>query len=51
MGNNAADTDFYKGKLRAARYFLTWELPSCQHDLDLLESRDDTCLGAQSRWL
>ncbi len=40
-----ADARFYQGKLRAARYFLTWEVPPCLHDLDLLERRDDTCLG------
>ncbi|WP_332765366.1 acyl-CoA dehydrogenase [Pseudomonas koreensis] len=47
---NAADVDFYKGKLQAARYFLTWEVPGCQHELDLLEARDDTCLGMQEAW-
>lgn len=39
---NPADADFYKGKLQAARYFLTWEVPSCQHELNILEARDDT---------
>ena len=47
---NAADVDFYKGKLQAARYFLTWEVPGCQHELDLLEARDDTCLGMRDAW-
>ncbi len=47
---NAADTDFYRGKLQAARYFLTWEVPSCHHDLDILASRDDTCLAMQDSW-
>lgn len=47
---NAADVDFYKGKLQAARYFLTWEVPGCQHELDLLEARDDTCLGMREEW-
>ncbi|WP_286976108.1 acyl-CoA dehydrogenase [Pseudomonas sp.] len=47
---NPADTDFYQGKLQAARYFLTWEVPACQHDLDLLEARDDTCLNMQDNW-
>jgi butyryl-CoA dehydrogenase len=46
-----ADIDFYLGKLRAARYFITWELPPCLHELNLLECRDDTCLSAQSGWL
>jgi alkylation response protein AidB-like acyl-CoA dehydrogenase len=47
---NPADLEFYKGKLQAARYFLTWEVPSCHHDLAILEARDDTCLGMQDAW-
>lgn len=47
---NAADVDFYKGKPQAARYFLTWEVPGCHHELRLLENRDDTCLNMQDKW-
>ena len=47
---NPADSDFYQGKLQAARYFLTWEVPSCHHELALLEARDDTCLTMQDAW-
>jgi butyryl-CoA dehydrogenase len=47
---NPADTDFYQGKLQAARYFLTWEVPSCHHELALLEARDDSCLSMQESW-
>ncbi|QXZ13876.1 acyl-CoA dehydrogenase [Pseudomonas sp. AO-1] len=47
---NAADADFYKGKLQAARYFLTWEVPGCHHELALLEARDDTCLAMKDAW-
>ena len=47
---NPADGAFYQGKLQAARYFLTWEVPSCQHELNLLEARDDTCLNMQDAW-
>lgn len=46
----AADRDFYRGKLQAARYFLTWEVPGCQHELTLLEARDDTCLAMRDEW-
>ncbi|MFJ3120014.1 acyl-CoA dehydrogenase [Pseudomonas protegens] len=46
----AADRDFYLGKLQAARYFLTWEVPGCQLELALLEARDDTCLSMQDAW-
>ncbi|MCQ4325378.1 acyl-CoA dehydrogenase [Stutzerimonas stutzeri] len=47
---NPADADFYRGKLQAARYFLTWEVPGCQHELALLHSRDDTCLAMRDAW-
>ncbi len=47
---NPADVDFYRGKLQAARYFLTWEVPGCNQALTLLEARDDTCLGMQEAW-
>ncbi|MGK9066755.1 acyl-CoA dehydrogenase [Stutzerimonas chloritidismutans] len=47
---NAADEDFYRGKLQAARYFLTWEVPGCHHELALLAERDDTCLAMQASW-
>jgi butyryl-CoA dehydrogenase len=47
---NAADVDFYRGKLQAARYFLTWEVPGCHHELAILEARDDTCLGMRDEW-
>ncbi|WP_439886511.1 acyl-CoA dehydrogenase [Pseudomonas sp. MBLB4123] len=49
-GGNGSDADFYRGKLRAARYFLTWEVPACHHELALLEARDDCCLGMRDTW-
>ncbi|MFQ6575419.1 acyl-CoA dehydrogenase [Pseudomonas sp. UM16] len=45
-----ADYDFYQGKLQAARYFLTWEVPGCHNELALLEARDDTCLSMRDEW-
>lgn len=47
---NPSDTEFYKGKLQAARFFLTWEVPGVHHALAILEARDDTCLGMQADW-
>ena len=47
---NDADRDFYQGKLQAARYFLNWEVPSCHHDLNVLENRDLTCFDMQDAW-
>ncbi|MDD0977270.1 acyl-CoA dehydrogenase [Pseudomonas fontis] len=49
-GGNPADADFYRGKLQAARFFLTWEVPGCHNDLALLEARDDTCLSMHDEW-
>ena len=48
--HHAEEQAFYRGKLQAARYFLTWEVPSCRHDLAILEARDDTCLNMQNTW-
>ncbi|MDR6714221.1 butyryl-CoA dehydrogenase [Pseudomonas hunanensis] len=50
LNGNPADREFYLGKLQAARYFLTWEVPPCHNDLALLEARDDTCLSMQEGW-
>ncbi|MDH0746524.1 acyl-CoA dehydrogenase [Pseudomonas sp. GD03842] len=44
------DVAFYKGKLQAARYFLTWEIPACHHELAILQARDDLCLSMQDQW-
>ena len=42
---NAADADFYQGKLHAARFFYRWELPKTRQWAELLESADDTTLS------
>lgn len=47
---NAADEAFYRGKLQAARYFLTWEIPACHHELNVLNARDQTCMEMQDSW-
>ena len=47
---NAADADFYHGKLQAARWFLSCEVPGCEHELRLLETRNTTCLDMQEGW-
>nr|WP_256959032.1 MULTISPECIES: acyl-CoA dehydrogenase [Pseudomonas] len=47
---DAGERDFYLGKLQAARYFLTWEVPGCHNELALLEARDNTCLAMQDEW-
>jgi butyryl-CoA dehydrogenase len=47
---NEADSDFYRGKLQACRYFFLWELPKVGPMLDLLESIDTTALDMQEAW-
>ncbi|MEJ6655899.1 MAG: acyl-CoA dehydrogenase [Pseudomonas sp.] len=47
---NTTDEAFYRGKLQAARYFLTWEVPACHHELNLLDARDQTCMEMQDSW-
>ncbi|QJD60441.1 acyl-CoA dehydrogenase [Pseudomonas sp. gcc21] len=47
---SASDREFYQGKLQAARFFLTWEVPGCHHALTVLERRDTTCLDMNDEW-
>jgi alkylation response protein AidB-like acyl-CoA dehydrogenase len=47
---NAADADFYRGKLAACRYFFNWELPKTQPQHTLLRALDSTCLEMKDEW-
>ncbi len=47
---NAADADFYRGKLAAADYFFHWELPKTAAQFDLLASLDRGPLDMQDAW-
>ena len=47
---DAADRDFYQGKLQACRYFFRWELPKTGHWYQLLNELDPTCLEMQDGW-
>ncbi|HMM66055.1 MAG TPA: acyl-CoA dehydrogenase [Dokdonella sp.] len=42
--------DFYEGKRSATRYFLRWELPKVDAQLDLLASLDRTTLDMRDEW-
>jgi butyryl-CoA dehydrogenase len=44
------DIDFLAGKIQAARYFITWELPEIEHQAKLLMNFDDTCSIMESDW-
>ena len=41
---------FLAGKLQAAQYFMRWELPKIQHQANLLQEFDDTCMEMQADW-
>jgi alkylation response protein AidB-like acyl-CoA dehydrogenase len=45
-----ADRAFYRGKLHAARYYLTWELPQTSAQAELLQRLDDAPYGMQDDW-
>lgn len=44
------DQQFLAGKLQAAQYFLRWELPKIQHQANLLQGFDETCMAMQADW-
>lgn len=41
---------FYHGKVQAAKYFLDWELPTIERDLQLLHSNNEVCAHMQPDW-
>lgn len=50
QSNDEQDKAFMSGKLQAAKYFITWELPQIQHQANLLSKLDATCLDTQVDW-
>ena len=44
------DLNFWHGKLQAARYFMTWELPQIENHAAILQRLDRTCLDMQADW-
>ncbi|ULH15166.1 acyl-CoA dehydrogenase [Deinococcus sp. KNUC1210] len=44
------DTDFYQGKLQAARFFAVYELPKVRAHAELLASADRTTFDMQDAW-
>ena len=44
------DSDFHHGKRQAARYFMEWELPKVDAQLDLLARLDRTALDMRDAW-
>lgn len=52
VGNASSDSakSFYLGKVQAAKYFIDWELPSIERDLQLLHNNSDVCAQMQPDW-
>jgi butyryl-CoA dehydrogenase len=44
------DQQFLAGKLQAAQYFTRWELPKIEHQANLLQGFDETCMAMQADW-
>ena len=51
--NDSQNTDkqnFYQGKIQAAKYFIDWELPTIQRDIELLNNDNAVCTDMQAEW-
>ena len=44
------EADFYKGKIQAAQYFISWELPTIERDLKILKQDNDVCSDMNPDW-
>ena len=42
--------NFYHGKIQAATYFIDWELPTIQRDIELLMTDNAVCTNMQADW-
>ncbi len=42
--------NYYRGKIQAARYFIDWELPCIQRDIQILLSDNPICTDMQNNW-
>ena len=50
LADRPADADFYRGKLQAARYMITWELPATLPQFALLAEPNSVPLDMQDAW-
>jgi len=50
LSRRPADADFYRGKLQAARYYISWELPATLPQFDLLAGLDSVPLDMRDEW-
>lgn len=42
--------NFYHGKIQAAKYFIDWELPLINRDIELLNNDNAVCTDMQAEW-
>ena len=47
---SASDSNFYRGKLQAARFYLEWELPEIGPQASLLMELNSICYDMQDSW-
>lgn len=47
---SGSDSDFYRGKLQAARYYIEWELPQIITQAELLKNLNACCFDMQDAW-
>lgn len=48
--DNQEDQNFLQGKIQASQYFIQWELPKIDHQINLLGRMDDTCQAMKNDW-
>lgn len=47
---DAEKQNFYRGKIQAAKYYIDWELPTVQRDIELLNNDNSVCTDMQAEW-
>jgi len=47
---NSVEENFYRGKIQAAKYYVTWELPQIDWQAQLLQSLNPVTLEMQNDW-
>lgn len=50
LKENIQDTDFYRGKVQATKFYFEWELPQIYHQQKLLDENNQLAYEMQSDW-
>ncbi|MEL0621415.1 acyl-CoA dehydrogenase C-terminal domain-containing protein, partial [Psychrobacter proteolyticus] len=48
MTQDLEQKNFYKGKIQAAKYFIDWDLPLVNRDIELLTNTNSVCTDRQA---